>query len=333
MKPLFMWAGGKTRMKKRYKPYLPDTVEKYHEPFFGGGAMFLWAYQQNPSASFYINDINKHIMGIYRAIKEDCDRFCTAMDKFQSIYLPLPGPLEEGGHTNKALQKKYQLDKGRRDWSSIYKEQPSRRHFYFKIRDRYAWDYELFDSTFEAAILYFLMKTGFNGVWQLNANTNGRFGTPCGLLNQKDKIYDKENVLKWHKALQGCTLTAGDFRDTLEDIDETSFVFLDPPYRGCFADYGTQSDDQFQEAVLRYHNTAAKRGALSMLCNRELDDGFFQERQGENKLFHFDVSYTVGRKKKLLDKDGKHAKDSEGNKLFQEAKKAKEILLINTKNT
>ena len=319
MKPLFMWAGGKTRMKKHYETHLPDTFEKYHEPFFGGGAMFLWAYKKNPNASFYINDINEHIMGIYTAIKDDCERFCEIMNKFQTIYLPLPSPKEPTGATNKPLQKKYQLAKGRRDWASIYKEQPSRRHFYFKVRDYYAWDYELLDSTFEAATLYFLMKTGFNGVWQLNANTNGRFGTPCGLLNQKDKIYDKENVIKWNKALQSCTISAADFTETLTEIDSTSFVFLDPPYRGCFADYGTQTDDQFQEKVLKYHNTAASRGAHSMLCNRELDDGFFQERQGNNGMFHFDVTYTVGRRKKT--EDG------------YEAKKAKEILLINTKNT
>ena len=80
-----MWAGGKTRLLKHYKSHLPTTFKKYHEPFFGGGAMFLWAYKENPKASFYINDINEHIMGIYTAIKDDCERFCALMDKFQNI--------------------------------------------------------------------------------------------------------------------------------------------------------------------------------------------------------------------------------------------------------
>ena len=70
MKPLFMWAGGKSKLIKHYEPYLPQTFECYHEPFFGGGAMFIWAYEKNPNAKFYINDVNPHIVQIYKAIYE-----------------------------------------------------------------------------------------------------------------------------------------------------------------------------------------------------------------------------------------------------------------------
>ncbi len=77
MKPLFIWAGGKNKMLKKYAPHLPETFDKYIEPFFGGGAMFIWAYNKNPDAEFVINDCNKDIIGIYRAIKNDCDAFQT----------------------------------------------------------------------------------------------------------------------------------------------------------------------------------------------------------------------------------------------------------------
>ena len=35
MKPLFMWAGGKNKMLKKYAKYLPTSVEHYVEPFLG----------------------------------------------------------------------------------------------------------------------------------------------------------------------------------------------------------------------------------------------------------------------------------------------------------
>ena len=41
MKPLFMWAGGKTKMLKKYEQHLPSDFTSYHEPFCGGGAMFI----------------------------------------------------------------------------------------------------------------------------------------------------------------------------------------------------------------------------------------------------------------------------------------------------
>jgi len=60
MKPLFMWAGGKTRLLKKYQESngLPANFDSYVEPFLGGGAMFVWAHNKNPSAQFYLNDSN-----------------------------------------------------------------------------------------------------------------------------------------------------------------------------------------------------------------------------------------------------------------------------------
>ena len=49
MKPLFMWAGGKSKMMKHYVPFMNfEKVDTYSEPFFGGGAMLIkimrWGY-------------------------------------------------------------------------------------------------------------------------------------------------------------------------------------------------------------------------------------------------------------------------------------------------
>ena len=182
MKPLFMWAGGKNKMLKKYAPHLPENFTRYIEPFFGGGAMFVWAYQKNPEASFVINDINPSIMGIYRAIRDDVTAFTARVDDLSNNYLP--------------------------------KEKAARKEYYYELRLEHAYEYEKWNATTEAATLYFLMKTGFNGIWQINKNTNNRFGTPSGLLNQKDKVYYIENVMEWHIALQKCCLLSGDFSET-----------------------------------------------------------------------------------------------------------------------
>ena len=33
MKPLFKWAGGKSRMLKHYQPFIPTEIKTYSEPF------------------------------------------------------------------------------------------------------------------------------------------------------------------------------------------------------------------------------------------------------------------------------------------------------------
>ena len=317
-----MWAGGKTKMLKKYEPHLPESFDGYCEPFLGGAAMFIWAYEKNPDVHYVLNDSNEGIIQIYTAIRDDLGSFLKRLDELQSEYINLPK-----GETNKALEKEYE-----KDWARLYGHTPCRRYFYFKVRNEHAFDYEGWSRTKEAATLYFLMKTGFNGVWQINQNTGGRFGTPCGLMNQKDKIYDKENILEWHEALQSCTLLSGDFKDTLEHVGENHYVFLDPPYRGSFTQYGVDFDDELQQSVIDYLNDASEAGAYVLLSNRDVGDGFFEQRKGDNKLVKdLDVTYTAGRRKKTEVRRFISPKLFYYSKNFK-AKKAKEILMIGSRS-
>jgi DNA adenine methylase len=317
MIPLFMWAGGKTKLiNNQYDKFLPEKFDSYHEPFFGGGAMFVWAYEKNPNAKFFINDVNKDIVKIYETIRDDVDAFVEIMDKYQDKFLSLEPPQKKttvgkktvwidnpDGMKDATLEKKHKLPKNKYDWHSIYAERQTRRTFFFKTRQTYQQDYQKWTKTEEAACLYFLMKTAFNGVWQLGKDDYGRFNTPCGLMRQTDSIYDEENVRGWNKALQNCIITSDDFSKTLNNIKSDSYVFLDPPYRSAsetektYADYGTELGDEFQEKVLDFFHSSCDTGAYTMLSNRDWEDGFFESRRKGKQIEYFDITYTVGRKK------------------------------------
>jgi DNA adenine methylase len=93
MKPLYMWAGGKNKMIPKYQadPGIPMTgYDTYVEPFFGGGAMMIHVYENNPTVkNFVLNDINTEIVGLYRAIKTDVAKFLSRMDQLQAQYIPM----------------------------------------------------------------------------------------------------------------------------------------------------------------------------------------------------------------------------------------------------
>ena len=278
MKPLFIWAGGKTKVLKHYAPFMPTTFENYYEPFFGGGAMFVHVMNTYHPKNVVINDINSDVVNIYKAIKTDLTEFQQRLDSLESQYIPL----------NKDDRKK----------------------FYFDIRHLHAWNYQEWSKTFEAATLYFLMKTGFNGIYQLNKNTNGRYGTPAGLLNQKDKVYDRDVLNWWHDALQNVTIKSGDWKDSVNE-DPNGFFFFDPPYRDSFADYGNGFGDDALTDLLDF----ADAQNLVFVANRA-DDDWFENQSRSMNVHYFDITYTAGRRKKT----------EEG----YEAKKAREILLYKT---
>jgi len=283
MKPLFMWAGGKNKMLKKYTPHLPDEFDKYVEPFFGGGAMFIWAYKKNPDAAFVLNDNNPNIVAIYRAIKSDLDVFKVRLDALEAEYLPL--------------------------------DKPARKVWFYELRHEHAYDYEKWTKTEEAATLYFLMKTAFNGIWQINKNTNNRFGTPFGLGTQKDKVYSREIVDWWHDALQNASLFCADFEEVVMTCaSPNSFVFMDPPYRSSFTQYSTDFNDLEQERAIKCLARCEGVGAIGWLTNRDSGDNFFEDRWNPENIKYFDVTYTAGRRKRT--ENG------------FEAKPAREVLLI-----
>lgn len=278
MKPLFMWAGGKNKLIRHYQPYFPVDVENYCEPFFGGGAMFIYVMNTYAPSSATINDINTDVVNIYKSIKSNLPEFLDRLDNLQAEYIP--------------------------------KTKEDRKKYYYEVRHSHAYDYEKWSKPFEAATLYFLMKTGFNGIYQLNNNTNGRYGTPCGLLNQKSTVYDISVIDWWHNALQNTNIKSGDWKHACGHPKET-FHFFDPPYRDSFADYGNGfTDDQLLE-LIQFSDTCDN----VMLSNRD-DDGWFTDNRMGLDAVHIDVTYTAGRRKKT--EDG------------YEAKKAKEILLYRT---
>ena len=279
-KPLFIWAGGKTKVLKHYAPFFPpcSSFSNYYEPFFGGGAVFVYVMKTYKPQNVFINDINADIISIYRCIKENYDEFIKRLDDLESQYIPL------------------------------CKE--DRKKFYYEIRHQHANDYVSWSKPYESATLYFLMKTGFNGIYQLNQNTNGRYGTPSGLLNQKDTVYDRQVMLWWKNALENVTISSGDWSTSVND-DSNGFFFFDPPYRDSFADYGNGFGDDNLIKLIDFCDRQEK----VFLANRA-DDDWFDGKCKSLNTHYFDITYTAGRRKKI---EGGYS-----------AKKATEILLYKT---
>lgn len=285
MKPLYMWAGGKTKMISKYEdhPGIPKSgYDVFVEPFFGGGALTVYMSKFKPDR-IVINDINAEIIGIYNAIKSDVVDFTTVVDDLSRQYL--------------------------------YLNKEERKAFYYKTRDSYIKDYSKWSKTEESGVLYFLMKTSFNGIFQSTKEAKGRFATPAGLLNQKDKVYDKSNVMEWHELLQKIDIHVGDWKNCVKSVNGRAFFFMDPPYRDSFAQYEQEFSDAAHIELIDFCKEADTAGHFVFYCNRDASDSFYNDNKGQLNIAYYDVTYTAGRRA------------TDDNKKKQ-AKKAKEILLF-----
>lgn len=274
-----MWAGGKSRMIPHYAPLLTEEMKSipYAEPFAGGAAMFQYL-GGNTRFNATLSDVNQEIIDLYRLVQKDPEFLIAEMTKLEARWMPL--------------------------------DTPSRKALYYEIREEY---WQTSRGPAATTLLYFLMRTGFNGIWQTCKASNGRYGTPVGLANQKSAVFSPSIVRSWSLRLAKTDLLCESYEAI--QVDQKSFIYCDPPYRDSFTTYGADFDDLQQIKLIEWcRKQHRNHGSIVWLCNRDSGDGFFEAHAPDAQLHRFPITYTAGRRRRT--EDG------------FEAKKAVELLLI-----
>jgi len=168
---------------------LPDG-DTYIEPFIGGGAVLFEV--ANRYENIIINDINTDLITTYQTIKETPLKLITIMSGLESEY------------NNCDDKKECYLNKRK-----LFNKRNS-------------------DNIIQSALMIFLNKTCFNGLYRVN-KSNG-FNVPW---NQKEKIkiFDKDNILNISKVLQKVTILNGNYDETLKYVKGDTIFYFDPPYK------------------------------------------------------------------------------------------------------
>lgn len=82
VKPFLRWAGGKSWLIKHLSALLPKSgFKNYHEPFLGGGSVFL---SIKPVETAYLSDLNKELISVYKALKKDPEGIINKLKTFKN---------------------------------------------------------------------------------------------------------------------------------------------------------------------------------------------------------------------------------------------------------
>src|SRR3989344_4069274 len=67
---LVKWAGGKKQLIEQFKNIFPKRIERYFEPFLGGGSVAFHLLKRHPEIkNVYLSDINKELISIQIAAR------------------------------------------------------------------------------------------------------------------------------------------------------------------------------------------------------------------------------------------------------------------------
>ncbi len=256
VKPFLKWVGGKTQLLEEINKYYPEKINKYCEPFVGGGAVLFDVLTKFHPKEVLINDINPELTNTYVQIKNNVNDLITLLSAWQSNYLSLD------------------TDARKEDFYE------KRNHFNELILAKE-------DSVEKAALMIYLNKTCFNGLYRVNSN--GLYNVPSGVY-KNPLICNSDNLRAVSKVLKDVQILTGPYSQTESFIDKNTFVYIDPPYRpltktSAFTSYskdGFDDDKQIElgNFVARIHNSG--NGAKVLLSNSDPkntnpNDNFFDD--------------------------------------------------------
>lgn len=80
------WPGGKSKMLKILSDYFPNNIDKYLEPFTGGGSVLLYVIQKYNPKTVISNDIDENLINFYIELKYNPDSIVSECLNIKNTY-------------------------------------------------------------------------------------------------------------------------------------------------------------------------------------------------------------------------------------------------------
>ena len=259
VKPFVKWAGGKGGLLSQLNNFYPFDLEngiinRYVEPFVGGGAVLIDILQKYDIKEAYAFDVNKDLINCYNVIKNNVEALIKELNKKEKEFLKL--------------------------------ETNDRTIYFYDIRKEYnSYKLKMKLDIKRASEFIFLNRTCFNGLYRVNKS--GEFNVPYGKY-KNPTICDSKNLKNLSKLIQNVIFEYGDYKKSSKYIDKNTFVYFDPPYRPLsitsgFTSYTKENfNDEDQRELAKYYSELNNKKAKLMLSNSNpkntnKEDNFFEE--------------------------------------------------------
>lgn len=280
VKPFLKWVGGKGQLIDKIEKFYPfdNKINKYAEPFIGGGAVLFDILNKFELEKIYISDVNIELLNCYKVIKEKVQKLVDKLKVFENEFL--------------------------------VKDKEDRKIYYYEKREQFN-KLKLENNSEEvkrAALMIFLNRTCFNGLYRVNKK--GLFNVPMGDY-KNPKICDEENLINISKKLKNVDIIYGDYKKSYDFIDKNTFVYFDPPYRplnqtSSFTSYTEYTfEDKEQIELSEYFKLLNEKGAKLLLSNSDpknenIEDNFFDDLYKEFNINRIEANRSInsnGRKR------------------------------------
>jgi DNA adenine methylase len=214
-KPIIKWVGGKTQIIEKIIGEFPIEIDNYREIFLGGGSVLLavLSYIKNGiiklKGKVYAYDLNDTLINMYKNIQSN------HIELFNNIQNIINEYNECGeGEINRKPK-------------TIIEAKESKENYYYWCREIYnKLSNDEKNKSIGSAYFIFLNKTCFRGVFRIGPNG---FNVPYGHYKNPE-IINLEHLTLINELIKDVIFECSDFNDSLKEINDDDFIYLDPPY-------------------------------------------------------------------------------------------------------
>lgn len=272
----FFYVGDKFKLVPQLKENFPKNIDRFIEPFCGGGSVFL-----NTNANQYLlNDINSYMIKLHEflmSFSNNSDEFWNEL-KFNIDKYNLSATF-----LGKDVPKEYRKEFVKTYFAKYNKES------YMKLRNDFNKDKD------DMMLLYMLLIYGFNRM--LRFNSKGDFNLPVGNVDFNKNVVDALNSYFDYVSDKDIELFNMDFQDFVEKVNPTpnDMVYLDPPYLITFSEYNKLWNEDSEMRLIDYLdelNSRNVRFAVSnVLWHRKRYNGTFNKWAQKYNIVRIQSNY------------------------------------------
>lgn len=259
--PLF-YVGDKYKLLKEILPYFPKDVDRFIEPFTGGGSVFL-----NVAANKHLlNDIDKNVYVLHKFLIKHSKNKHTFFKEVERIIL------------------EYNLSRSfKEDIVPAELKLKHKKTYYAKFnKDNFNKLKSDFNNSEQDNLykFYVLLIYGFNRM--IRFNRSGNYNLPVGNVDFNRNVVDALNSYFENVKKANIEVNNLDYLDFLKNVKPTKkdFLYFDPPYLITFSEYNKLWNEKNEidlTTTLDKLNNSGVRFAVSNVTHY---------KESENKIFN-----------------------------------------------
>lgn len=273
----FFYVGDKYKIIHQIKFFMPEKINRYYEPFVGGGSSFL-----NIKANhYYLNDINDKVIELHKYLTSNsCEEFKIIEKIIKKIkeynlscsFIGDNVPLELKQEFKKTYYSKYNKEA------------------YTFLKNDYNQN-----NCKDSLVLYILLIYGFNHM--IRFNKSGIFNLPVGNIDFNKNVFEAlKNYIKF--SLQNdLNFENKDYLEFMKNKILTSddFVYLDPPYLISSSEYNKlwneEKENELYDFLDELNNKNIKFGLSNLLTHKGRENNILKKWMKKYKVYEINSNY------------------------------------------